>query len=239
MPSVLRAVIGSPPGPPPRARVKSVSDGADEGVACTKLRGYARVMDSALSGVFAGIFGLVGVVVGGVTTRQQAERTYAREREKADSEQERVIRAASRLVVGEMRDVMEGADFADDMQQWWDDEELPTLVWRERRELLAANLSQEEWDVVDKAYFKVAALNRAKREAKATSPGALTQQGKVALADAMPRLNAAIALLEKYQPAVAGAPTPTGTRRRRWLAWFPRVRVESRRGRPPPGGASG
>ena len=94
------------------------------------------------------IFGLVGVVIGGVLT---GGINYFLESRR----EQRAIRAAARLVKVELGVNHHELTNLRVAEKWLSDRPFSTKEWNKHRDLLASALSVDAWDVITKAYDEI------------------------------------------------------------------------------------
>jgi hypothetical protein len=109
------------------------------------------------------IFGLLGVLAGGLITFVSSyfleERREERSREKENRERERELKRAARLLHADFLDVEGSIMTILKINKWWPDYEkveLPT--WQECRPSLAPSLSREQWDLLTVAAVAITGL---------------------------------------------------------------------------------
>jgi hypothetical protein len=159
---------------------------------------------AAVVGGFAG-----ALVTGGLSAWHEHQRNR------------RLLRAAARLVAGELRTIESRLHVTAASGTW---RELPGRPltheeWNEHRNSFAAQLPRERWEELDAAYRLVFSVNAA-CELDLES-GRLTEVDRELLESAARATNSAAALLEAESLAGAAWPGRAGRRRRRIIARHP------------------
>lgn len=157
------------------------------------------------------VFGLVGVLIGGLITAGTEWWSSRQDRVRAEEERRDDLRAACRLVAMELEGIKTAVVWAEREGRWWIEERLPTSLWLEHRALLARELSRDDWDAVDVAYYNVEALNRVRRLDR---PDAvmLSKLGRDTITASFPRMRAATSSLKRHLRGAPGPPPPDGER---------------------------
>jgi hypothetical protein len=113
--------------------------------------------------VTAAIFGLIGVLAGGLITFGIEWWASRQERKRLQQGRAREVRASCRLVVTELSTAHSALIWAHREGKWWDESELEIVLWEQHRPLLAAELPRDEWKLVDVAYYAIGGLRRVRR----------------------------------------------------------------------------
>jgi hypothetical protein len=113
--------------------------------------------------MLATIFGLVGVVIGGVITFASSyfleSQKAAREREREERTRAASLRLAARIVDAEIADALSSAQFTLENKRWGPEPLRPELTdWLAHRITLAAELSGAEWVAVLRAAITIETL---------------------------------------------------------------------------------
>jgi hypothetical protein len=151
---------------------------------------------AALVGGFAG-----ALVTGGLSAWHEHQRDR------------RLLRAAARLVAGELRTIESRLHVTAASGTWRELRRRPLTheEWSEHRNSFAAQLPRERWADLDAAYRLVFSVNAAC--ARDLESGRLTEVDRELLESAAQATNSAAALLETE--SLAGAAWPRGAARRR------------------------
>ncbi len=123
----------------------------------------------------AALFGLLGVVVGGLITSGSAWL-------KARADLRRQTRSAAWLVCDELTDLSRMLSHYRRARSWWGDGELATRCWADNRSLLT-EVPQQTWESIARAYARVEDAERTRRSHPATRPGADALGETIALVD--------------------------------------------------------
>lgn len=145
----------------------------------------------------AAVFGLVGVLVGGLITAGIEWWSARREQARDAEERSRALRAACRLVAMELDGIKTAVVWAERADRWWLEKQLPTQLWIEGRALLARELSPDEWRAVDVAYYSVEALNRV-RSLDRPDAVELSRLGRETLTGSFARMLEATGALKRH-----------------------------------------
>jgi hypothetical protein len=112
--------------------------------------------------MFAAIFGLVGVVIGGVITFASSyfleSQKAARELEREERTRGASLRLAARIVDAEISDALSSAQFTLESKRWPDSMRTELTDWLAHRVTLAAELSGTEWVAVLRAAITIETL---------------------------------------------------------------------------------
>jgi hypothetical protein len=112
--------------------------------------------------MLAAIFGLVGVVIGGIITFASSyfleAQKAAREREQEGRTRAASLRLAARIVDAEIAEALSAAQFTLQNKRWLESMRTELTDWLVHRVTLAAELSATEWVAVLRATITVESL---------------------------------------------------------------------------------
>jgi hypothetical protein len=133
----------------------------------------------------AGIFGVVGVLVGGVITAG-----FEMLRERRATRRGRLT--AARLISAELSHAHDAIGRAVENNAWWQDP-IPTDAWRERADALIADVEVTDWRDVADAFRAIARAN-----INAHAPTFLPIEAERQLGGAQSEIKAAIDIVNRY-----------------------------------------
>ena len=113
------------------------------------------------------VFGLLGVLAGGLITFASSyfleRRRDQKNEQKETRERARELKRASRLLHADFVEVEQAIETTLKMKQWWPDNyRLEASCWHECRSSLASSLSREQWDDITTAVAAMGGLQGAR-----------------------------------------------------------------------------
>lgn len=126
--------------------------------------------------MFTAIFGLVGVIIGGLIAGLSSFLIERRRDQKVDEREGKarlqLLKRAARVVDADLEQAETSARFAVKDRKWWPEEmgRLEVTSWAEHREILASELSNEDWKTIVLGFGFIHGLNNARALAAKTDP---------------------------------------------------------------------
>lgn len=160
--------------------------------------------------ILTGVFGLVGVLIGGglnvylESRRQTAERERAKAQEAAARARDKVLddralRTVARLLHAELSKSRSGLKAARRIKRWWREESLSDAKWQEHQATVARFVPTETWLTIEMGYGAIEHLQYLRAAEVGDGPRARMDDEMAAeVDDEMMAMTEAIDALKRY-----------------------------------------